>query len=160
MKPQDLMNDTIDQLKTEAQNYERRFEQRFKRLKEKLPDPTRLWDNTKETVGEVVRDRRTLYVAGGLAAGLALIAIIGRARRNRALEADPDSLKPRLYVQEREPSLLYKLAMMAIQTFVLTYARRTLEEILERSTKNGAPARSRRAVPPPVPTKKEEESGE
>ncbi len=73
-------------------------------------------------------DRRTYLIAGGIIIGyLVLRAVLGRSERRA-----PAAGSRRVPVVVNKPrSLLYELFVMAVQTFVLHYARKLLKDYLD-----------------------------
>lgn len=147
-----MFDDKMQQLKNRSQYYERRITDKLQELKE-WADPKAVWEKVRSGAVTVASDRRTIYVALGVTLSFFLVrALLSRRRQKRMLSSDVNEMMGNTSFEvpnynpnavsggKRNQSLLYELTIMAIQTFLLHYARKMLIKFLEgRDNKKAEP---------------------
>lgn len=130
MSPEESsLNETINMLKNRIEGTEKKISRNLEDLgaaSEKLKVSL---GRTTQLARRVLTDRRTYFIAGGIVVGyMALRMFMGR-NEGRAVSVGP---KRAVVVAGRQRSLLHELLIVAIQTFVLHYARKLLKDYLEK----------------------------
>ncbi len=129
MQPDQLFAEKMSALKQRSTSLEQRIKDDMKSLSD-MTDANTLWQKAKDGALRVFSDRRTYYIAGGVVVSYFVL----RALLSRGRHAAHDGDNPNMPVVVRpEPSLLHRVLMTAIQTFVLHYTRKLLVDFLERN---------------------------
>lgn len=147
MEAKKMFDDKMQQLKNRSQYYEKRIGDKLHELKE-WADPGAIWGKIKSGATSVATDRRTVYVVLGIVVSFFVVkALMGRRRSRQMLLSDSGVLSSESFdISDRAPiirgrkenrSLLYEMVIMAVQTFLLHYARKMLINFLENRDKKG-----------------------
>jgi hypothetical protein len=130
------LQETINLLKTRLEGAEQKIIHNIEDLGALSTNMRKTWQRTSALARRLASDRRTYLIAGGIVIGfLVLRALLGRS------ESRPQSNRRMPVVVSKPRSLLYELFVMAVQTFVLHYARKLLKDYLDnRSSSTSPPA--------------------
>lgn len=150
MEAKRLFDEKMQQIKNKSEIYEKRISDKLKELKE-WANPDTILPRIKENTIKIISDKRTIYIALGIALSFLIVkALISRRRTRKMLIAPSSSsgsgkmpFKAFRKIRGGGQSLLYEMAIMAIQTFLLHYARKILIQFLEGKNKP-------QTLPPPV----------
>jgi|GEM_PF-4916891 len=148
MEAKRLFDEKMQQIKNKSEIYEKRISDKLKELKE-WANPDTILPRLKENTIKIISDKRTIYIALGIALSFLLVkALISRRRSRKMLLPSASSsikvpFKAFRKLRGGGQSLLYEMAIMAIQTFLLHYARKILLQFLEGKNKP-------QNLPPPV----------
>jgi hypothetical protein len=148
MEAKRLFDEKMQQIKNKSEIYEKRISDKLRELKE-WANPDTILPRLKENTIKIISDKRTIYIAIGIALSFLIVKALISRRRNRKMLLPSSSgstkvpFKAFRKLRGGGQSLLYEMAIMAIQTFLLHYARKILLQFLEGKNKP-------QNLPPPV----------
>lgn len=145
MEPEQLFEQRIRQIRRQSNRYQVKIAKDMNELNQ-LTDTSRMWANIKQKSLVLLRDRRTLYVAGGIVVSFVILRFLLGQRPSViriASKSGSTASKPQALIVPRKRGLLVEVVQMAIQTIILHYVRKLLKEVLDqRDKKPSAPTAS------------------
>jgi vacuolar-type H+-ATPase subunit E/Vma4 len=126
--PQRLSN-RLSELKTEVDRVEQDLARDIHTISQ-MTEPSRMLERIKEGAVRLLSQKRTLYIVGGIVVGFLVVRALFSSSSKAVERYDP---KTGVVIrQSRGNSLVVQLLKMAVQTFVLHYARKLLVEYMDR----------------------------
>jgi hypothetical protein len=144
MEPEQLFEQRISQLRRQSNRYQVKIAKDMNELNQ-LTDTSRMWANIKQKSALLLRDRRTLYVAGGIILSFVILRFMLGQRTSviRIASKTGNALnKSQSLIVPRKRGLLMEVVQMAIQTIILHYVRKLLKEVLDQREKKPSAAAS------------------
>jgi hypothetical protein len=145
MEPEQLFEQRIRQIRRQSNRYQVKIAKDMNELNQ-LTNTSRMWATIKQKSLILIRDRRTLYVAGGIVVSFVILRLLLGQQPSViriASKSGNASSKPPALIVPRKRGLLVEVVQMAIQTIILHYVRKLLKEVLDqRDKKPSAPASS------------------
>ena len=141
MDAKQLFDEKMQQIKNKSDYYEKRISDKIRELKE-WANPDTIWPRLKDNTIKIATDKRTIYVAVGIAISFLIIKALISRRRGQAILApaskttNPNAPFRAGKIGGKGHSLIYEMTIMAIQTFLLHYARKILLQFLEGKNKS------------------------